>query len=173
MDPEPAENTDEPVKEETYASWTSASRIFKKRNKEYFTNIGAIVFLLIIILVFAREYMFILAVLSIVFFVYVMSTVEPEDVKHRITNIGIESAGHFYRWDTLMEFWFDTQWDQTMMILRPIIGSRIIILLGSEDREKIQKLVSKHIAYREEPDKSWVDNAAKWLTDKIPLEKPA
>ncbi|MBI3342641.1 hypothetical protein HY032_00610, partial [Candidatus Gottesmanbacteria bacterium] len=47
--------------EEVLLAWTSPSRLFKKRDREYFTNIGAIVFLLTIILVFAREFVLIAA----------------------------------------------------------------------------------------------------------------
>jgi hypothetical protein len=173
MDEVPAITDTPQVKEETILAWSSPSRIFKKRDKEYFTNIGAIVFLLIVILIFAREYMFILAVLSIVFFIYVMSTVPPEEVQHKITNLGIESAGHFYRYDTLFEFWFDSQWGQTMIAIKPITGSRIIMLLGTQEKQTIQDILSKHIPFREQPEKSWVDNAARWITEKIPLEKPA
>jgi hypothetical protein len=171
MDTESAETDKKPEKIETVLDWTSPSRLFKKRDKEYFTNVAAIVFLLIVILIFAREYMFILAVLSIAFFVYVVSTVPPEEVKHKITNLGIESVGHFYRWEQLVEFWFDSQWGQTMMILRPVMGPRIIILLGEQKKETIQEMVSKHVPFREQPEKSWVDNAAHWITEKIPLEK--
>lgn len=166
-----AEKKDE-KREEVLLAWSSPSRLFKKRDKEYFTNIGAIVFLIIIILVFAREFVFIFAVLSIVFLVYVLSTVPPEVVKHRITNLGIESAGHFYRWESLHEFWFEEQWGQALLILKPLFGARTVILLGYENREAVRELIAKYIPYREVPEKNWVDNAARWLSQKIPLEKP-
>lgn len=152
--------------------WSSPSRLFKRRDKEYFTNIGAIVFLLTIILVFAREFVLIAAVLSIVFLIYVLSTVPPEDVTHRITNLGVESAGHFYRWETLGDFWFEEQWGQDMLIIRPVFGPRIVMLLGGQDKTKVRDLAARYIPYRREPDKTWVDNAASWLTQKLPLEKP-
>ncbi len=158
---------------QTLLAWTSPSRLFKKRDREYFVNIGAIVFLLSIILVFAREFVLIAAVLSIVFLIYVLSTVPPEEVSHRITNLGIESAGHFYRWEELADFWLEEQWGQTMMVVRPYLSPRVLILLGSQDREKVRELVAKHIPFRSEPEKTWVDNAASWLTKKIPLEKPS
>jgi hypothetical protein len=163
----------EDKKEEVYLTWISPSRLFKKRNKEFYTNIGAIVFLLVVILVFAREYMFILAILSIVFFIYVTSTVPPEDVKHRLTNKGIESAGHFYHWEELAEFWFEKQWEQTKMVIRPVFGPYLIILLGTQDQDKVREIVTKYLAFREQPQKSFVDNAANWLSEKIPLEKPS
>lgn len=163
----------EEKREEVYVSWSSPSRLFKKRDKEYFTNIGAIVFLLTIILVFAREFLLIAAVLSIVFLIYVLSTVPPEEVKHRITNLGIESAGHFYRWEMLLDFWYEEQWGQTLLVLRPFGSPRVIVLLGHEHKEKIREYIAKHIPFRDQPEKNWVDNAASWLSDKVPLEKPA
>lgn len=161
-----------PKQREVLLSWTAPSRLFKKRDKEYFTNIGAIVFLLIVILVFAREFLLIAAVVSIVFLIYVLSTVPPEEVEHRITTLGVESVGRVYRWEELAEFWFDTQWGQTMLQIKPIVGNRIILLLGREHQNKVKELVAKYIQYREEPEKTWVDNAATWLSDKVPLEKP-
>lgn len=158
---------------EVHLNWKAPSRLFKKRDKEYFTNIGAIVFLLIVILVFAREFLLIAAVVSVVFLIYVLSTVPPEDVEHAITNLGIDSAGHFYRWEELGEFWFEDQWGQGMLVVQPKFGSRIISLLGTAHREKIRELVAEHIPYREIPEKSWVDNAATWLSNKVPLEKPS
>lgn len=159
--------------EEVLLAWTSPSRLFKKRDREYFTNIGAIVFLLTIILVFAREFVLIAAVLSVVFLIYVLSTVPPEEVSHRLTNLGIESAGHFYRWEELADFWLEEQWGQHLIVLRPYLSPRVIILLGSQNHEKVRELVAKHIPFRSQPEKTWVDNAASWLTKKIPLEKPA
>ncbi len=157
---------------EVYLSWSSPSRLFKRRDKEYFTNVGAIVFLLIVILVFAREFLLIAAVVSIVFLIYVLSTVPPENIDHRITNLGIESAGHFYRWEDLSEFWLEEQWGQVMLVIRPMFGARIIILLGDQDKAKVRELVAKQIPFREHPEKNWVDNAATWLSKKVPLEKP-
>lgn len=156
---------------EVHINWTAPSRLFKKRDKEYFTNIGAIVFLLIVILVFAREFLLIAAVVSVVFLIYVLSTVPPEDVEHAITNLGIDSAGHFYRWEELGEFWFEEQWGQNMLVITPKLGSRIIILLGVTHKEKIRELIAEYIPFREKPEKSWVDNAASWLSNKVPLEK--
>ncbi len=158
--------------EEVIAEWKSPSRLFKKRDREYFINIGAIVFLLSVILVFAREFALIATVLSVVFFIYVLSTVPPEDVKHRIMSLGIDSAGRFYRWEEFADFWFEEQWGQVLLVLRPFVSSRLIILLGDQPKSRIREYVAKYIPFREEPDRNWIDNAARWMSEKIPLEKP-
>ena len=156
---------------EVYLAWSSPSRLFKKRDAEFYKTIGAIVFLLTIILIFASEFVLVLALLSIVFLVYVLSTVPPENVDHKITNLGIESAGHYYRWEELSEFWFDQQWGQSLLILKPFLGTRVVILLGLESKDKVRELLAKHIPFRETPEKTWVDNASSWLSSKIPLDR--
>jgi len=158
---------------EILLSWSSPSRLFKKRDKEYFMNIGVMVFLLIVIFIIAGEFLLIAAVVSVVFLIYVLSTVPPEDVNHKITNLGIESAGHYYRWEELAEFWFEEQWGQRLLYLKPIIGTRIVILLGDQNEKYVRELIAKQIPFREVPEKTFVDNAAKWLSEKIPLEKPS
>ncbi len=158
--------------EEVFATWSSPSRLFKKRDREFFVNIGAIVFLLSVILVFVREFVLIATVLSIVFLIYVLSTVPPEDVRHRLTSLGLESGGHFYRWEECADFWFEEQWGQNMLVIRLFMAPRIIVLLGDQKQEKVREFVAQYIPYREQPDRSWVDNAARWISEKIPLEKP-
>lgn len=173
MDPQSVQQQDQPEqKQELLVVWNSPSRLFKKRTKEFFVNVGVIVFLLLIILVFAKEFVLVLAVVSIVFLIYVLSTVPPEDVTHRITNLGIESAGHYYRWEQLAEFWFEEKWGQELLMIRPLFGPLIIILLGQKTEEEIRQALASHIVFRENPQKSWVDNASSWLSEKIPLEKP-
>ena len=171
MDHEEEKRVSSP-EEEVFAEWKSPSRLFKKRDREYFINIGAIVFLLSVILVFAREFALIATVLSVVFFIYVLSTVPPEDVKHRITSLGIDSAGRFYRWEEFADFWFEEQWGQVLLVLRPFVSPRLIILLGDQPKSRVREYVAKHIPFREEPDRNWIDNAARWMSEKIPLEKP-
>lgn len=163
-----------PIEErsEVYLTWMSPSRLFKKRDKEYFTNVGAIVFLLAVILVFAREFALIAALFAVVFFVYVTSTVPPEEIRHILTSLGLETGGSFYRWEDLQDFWFEEQWGQVMLVVRPAIGVRLIILLGDQDKERVRDIVAKHIPFRENPEKSWLDNAAAWVSKTIPLEKP-
>jgi hypothetical protein len=173
MNPKAAEkNTETPPPEEVHLTWKSPSRLFKKRNKEYFTNVAAIVFLLVVILVFAREYMFILAVLSVVFFIYVTSTVAPEEIEHRLTNLGIESGGRFYRWGEMVDFWYEEQWGQVMMVIRSVARGRVMILINPQDKEKIREIVVQYVPFREQPPTNWMDNASRWISEKVPLEKP-
>ena len=99
------------------------------------------------------------------------STVPPEDVSHKITSIGVESAGRFYPWETLKEFWFEKQWDQEMLVIVPVGGPRIIMILHSVTEKSVKEILSRFLPFQETPQKNIVDNAASWLSKKVPLEK--
>ncbi|MFH1289766.1 MAG: hypothetical protein ABIH88_03565, partial [Patescibacteria group bacterium] len=59
----------------TLLSWKAPSRVFKRRDKDYFTTLGSIVFLVIIILFFLKEWFLILAIIAFAFVTYVLATV--------------------------------------------------------------------------------------------------
>lgn len=152
--------------------WRAPSRFFQKRTRQYFTTVFAIVFLVSVILLLLQEYAAIGAIFALVFLVYAFSTVPPEEVEHRITTFGIETAGRRYIWIELVEFWFEEKLGQHLLIIhtRLPFPSRLHILLGSVDREKTKQILSPYLPFRKEPLKTAIDRAAEWVTRKIPLE---
>ncbi len=162
-----------PDQEELLLTWRSPSRPFKKREKEFFTTIAAIVFLLAVILIFVKEFLLIGAIIALAFVAYVLATVPPEEVEHRITTKGIDSAGHFYKWEELIDFWFGDKWEQPLLLVRTKakFPGRLIILTNGQENTKIQEVLSKYLVFKDKPEKNWMDDAAKWLSDKVPLEQ--
>lgn len=170
------ENKDESssrTEETTYLTWESPGWVYKQRDKEFYRNIGAILFFLFVILIVIQEYILVVAVLSIVFVIYVLSTVPPPLVKHRVTNRGLESAGRFYRWEEFTEFWFEERWNQKLVVIQPRSGPRLMLLVGSQKQEVIQQALQKELIFRTEPEKNIMDKASGWLSEKLPLDKPA
>jgi len=160
------------TQEETLLTWKSPSRPFKKREKEFFTTIGAIVFLLAVILVFIKEFLLIGAIIALAFVAYVLATVPPEEIEHKITTLGIDSAGHFYKWEELVNFWFGERWNQPILYIttKKAFPGRLVILTNGQNQEKIKTVLVKYLSFKEKPDKNWMDDAAKWLGEKVPLE---
>jgi len=157
----------------TLLEWVSPSRPFKKKDRDYFTTIGAMVFLIVVILLFMKEWLLIGAILALTFMVYVLNTIPPENVTHKITNNGIISAGHTYVWTDLREFWFIIKNGHPMLVIQTKLKfpGRIILLLNETTEEKVKEVLKPHLLYKETPDKTWMDNAADWLSKKVPLEK--
>lgn len=160
----------EPLK--TLLEWKAPSRLFKKRDREYFTTIGSIVFLLAIILLFLQEWFLIVVMVALMFVAYIFSTVQPEEVEHKITNRGIFTGGDSYAWAVLGRFWFTEKWGQKILHLETLLAfpRRLSLLLGKTDQEQVKKTLADYLLF-EEPEKTWVDNASQWLSSHIPLEK--
>lgn len=163
------------IEKEVLLEWQSPSRLFKKRDREYFTTIGAIVFLLAVIVFFMRDFLQIAVILSLAFVAYVLATVEPEEVEHKITAAGVYNAGHFYSWDELVSFWFAEKWGQKILNLEMATGFPrvLLLLLGKAEEEKMRKILEEHLLFREVVEKHWIDSASEWLQQKIPLETSA
>ncbi len=155
----------------TLLIWTAPERPFKERNREYFTTIGAIVFLLAVILLFLKEWLLIAVMIALMFVAYIMATVEPRKVEHKITSQGIMTGNRKYEWEQLNRFWFTEKWGQKILQVESAIGlpRQLIMLLGETKESQVKKILSDYLPF-EEPEKTWIDNASEWVSRRVPLE---
>src|SRR3989344_7077773 len=91
--PEVIKEPEKPVELKTLLKWEAAVRPFKKRDREYYTTIAAIVFLLAVILLFLKEWLLIAVMAALMFVAYVLATVPPESVEHELNTRGIVTGG--------------------------------------------------------------------------------
>lgn len=158
--------------EKMLISWTAPSRPYRKRDKEFYTTIGIIVFLVSLILFFAGQFLFIAVVVSLAFVAYVLATVPPDNVHNAITTFGIHTGSGLFYWEELGRFWF-TEANKTKMLhvetARAFPGV-LMLLLDTVDQEELKKIMVKYAIF-EKPKDTWLDNAGKWLQEKFPLEK--
>ena len=104
-----------PVELKTLLKWQAPMRPFKKRDKDYYSTIAAIVFLLAVILLFLKEWLLIAVMVALTFVTYVLATVKPENVTHEITTRGVVTGGKAYNWEELERFWFSKKWNDTIL----------------------------------------------------------
>ena len=152
-------------------AWESSARPFKKRGREYFTTIAAIVFLVSVILLFIKELLLIAVIIALMFVSYVLATVEPEKIKHKITTRGIKTGDKTYKWEDFSRFWFVEKWGHVILNIDLFRGfpSRLQLLLGNLKKTQLRKVIEKYLLY-EKPEKTMMDKAGKWLQEKVPLE---
>ena len=159
-----------PLPEETILTWRSPSRPFKKRNRQFYTTVGAIVFLISLILFFAGQMLPIAVVISVAFLYYVLSTVPPTDNEKRITNYGIHVDEELYYWEEMGRFWFEDKYGQKLLLIEIIrFPGRLTLVLGDLDQQIIEDLL-KEVLIMEKPKDTFFDKSAKWLQEKIPLD---
>ena len=130
-----------------------------------------------VILLFFREWLLIAAIGAFYFVIYVLGRFPPEEAEHRITTQGVTTGGRAYLWRELSDFWFTQSHSQTILNVEILptgrirFSGRLFILLGSQPEAKVKEILAKYLPYLEIPEKNWADNAAAWLSKKIPLEK--
>ena len=163
---------DKPVELKSLLKWEAPVRPFKKRDREYYTTIAAIVFLLAVILLFLKEWLLIAVMVALMFVAYVLATVPPENTSHEITTLGLVVSGKSYLWKELRRFWFSRKWSETILHLDTNLKfpGRLMLLLGGIPEARVKELLEKQIQY-EVPEKTFMDRSAAWLSAKIPLEK--
>lgn len=170
--PEVKKESEKIVELKTLLKWEAPVRPFKKRDREYYTTIAAIVFLLVVILLFLKEWLLIAVIVALMFVAYVLATVMPEKTTHEITTRGIVTGEKTYKWSEMRRFWLTKKWGDTILNIETNLKfpSRLLMLLGDVKEEKVKELLQKQVQL-EIPEKTFMDKSAKWLSDKIPLER--
>lgn len=151
--------------------WQAPTRPFKKRDKTYFQTAAALVFLLTVILLFLHEWLLIGVVLSLFFVAYVLASVEPPKIEHKITEKGIWTGEEFYRFNELAQYWFEEHLDQkTLILFSPLKApGRLSLVLSGISQEEVDKILREKLVFREKPLKTFVDSLSEWLKKKNPL----
>ncbi len=160
-----------PIPEQTVLEWTALSRVFKKKNKKYFSTIIVIAALISLILFFAGQMLPVAVVIAIVFLIYVLSVVEPPKIKYKITNYGIHIAEETYYWLELGRFWLEKK--DGFNIVNVELGrfpNRLAIILPAEYRPEIMKALLSEVLLNEKPELTTYEKVAQWLQEKIPIE---
>jgi hypothetical protein len=153
--------------------WSAPSRPFKKRDKDFFTTISVMAILFIVILFFMKEFLVILVVMALVFLVYVLATVPPEAVTNSIFTTGLQNGLHGYGWQDLQYYWFEDKWGQKMLVARTKnnLPGAVYMLLNGQTPDQIENMIGTRLLKKDAGDNAWMDRAATWLSEKVPLEK--
>jgi hypothetical protein len=159
--------------EQIIVEWHAPNRPFKKRNRQYYTTIAIIVFLICLILFFAGQFLPIAVVVAVGFLAYVLSAIPPEVVTNKLTTYGIRSAENLYYWTELGRFWFTERYGYTLVHVEVArFPHHLTLLLGDHTEEEMTELLSE-VLLKEKPLPTTFDKAATWLQEKIPLDTEA
>lgn len=171
--PHETEGTLKTVKEEDLFAWRAPVRPFKKRDRQFFTTVGAIAILVGLIMFFLEGFLPVAVIAAMYFLLYVLSTIPPEEVEHKLTNKALYFAGKKYLWDELMRFWFADRFGTfgtELLVVEAVRPPwRLEIVIHSQDKENLRKILEERLPY-EEAAPSFLDKAASWLSRRVQLE---
>lgn len=162
-----------PMEEEkTLVEWKAPERLHRARSKEFFTTIGAFVFLLSIIALFFKEILLMVTIWAFAFVAIAMSKTKPEIINYAVTTRGLKIGNNKYRFSELLRFWIEERLGKAILYIdtfRPFPG-RLALILDKSVESKAKTILVKKIPY-DKPEATFVDKAGKWLSEKVPLEE--
>jgi hypothetical protein len=110
----------------------------------------------------------VILIVSIIFLVYVLTTVEPENIQYSVTNKGVKIGEKTLEWDGLIRFWFSKRFDSPLLIIQKYgIPDRLEFVINQDEKEIIKTTLLKYIPEEKVPP-STLDKIASWFSDKIP-----
>lgn len=156
----------------TVISWKSPVRVFKARSKQYFVKVGLYGLVFMLAAVAFGEFLLVGVILAVIFLVYVLASVAPDTIEHRITGMGMVSGNKSFLWDDLDSFWFDRRGDDRLLVIQTKMHfpSRLIILLTSVSERALLDILEKHLHYHRGPVHTLFDKWAFWLQERVNLE---
>jgi hypothetical protein len=159
-----------PVPEITVFEWVAPSRPFKKRQRQFFVTVTVIALLVSMILFFSGQFLPIAVVISVVFLLYVLQVIPPQDIKHTITTHGISVEGNLYYWQELGRFWFEKKHEQLLLNIETArFPGRVTLVFPAERRQEVTEILSE-VLLEHKPDLTLFEKIAAWVQEKIPLE---
>lgn len=154
--------------EKDLLNWSAPARPFKRMNREFWITIIAMAAIVGLVLFFAEGFMPVILIISIIFLVYVLTTVEPENISYTVTNRGIKIGEKTFEWENLIRFWFSKRFDSPLLIVQKYgIPDRLEFVISRDDKENLKTTLLKYIPEENVPPSS-LDKAASWFSKKIP-----
>jgi hypothetical protein len=152
-------------------TWTAPSRPFKRYGRRFYVTIFSIVGIISIILFVAEGLMPVILLVSLIFLFYVLSTVPPENIEYKITNMGVNIAGKKTGWQNIVRFWFSSKTGSDILTFSTVmLPGRMELVINPEIKDKLKKEISAYVPYEEMPPSAF-DKIAGWLISKLPESK--
>lgn len=165
---------DEQNEEKVLFEWVAPERAFQRREKDFWITSVAILVLVGVIFVFIKEFFLIVALGSLLFMFYVLSTVPPEDVKYMITNRGVYFGETYYYWNVIEKFWFKKILSTEMIHFGTNLKfpRAVSLVINPSDMDKLKEISLKYVPLINNPP-STIDKLTDWFAKRLPLEDRA
>ena len=176
MDPQVIEKDDQNKSQtnpQVLYTWEAPLRPYVKRSKKVIRFYIALTLLISLIVIFFGDRILLIPLWALVFIFYVFTVTPPSNITNKITKFGIETVGTNLRWETLDHFFFTTRfgYDILTVVTNPPYDYQAYLVIPNNDvKQKIIKLLTKHIVYQEEPRKTTTDKLVDWISGLVPQE---
>ncbi len=136
--------------------WTTQSRIWEEKPREWYIGYSALFIFLVIIGLLIGQLIFVLAIIAFSFLWFTHAIIPPDIVVYQIMNSGIKFYDQLVRWSEIRHFWFSKKGDNILLHLDTyieqanleILFKRISILVPNENvMKEIFEILEGYIDY--------------------------
>lgn len=153
--------------EKVLVEWTAMSRPHAKLSREASVKIIVSFSLIGFLLLIIEGIMPVMLLVSLLFLLFVFSSVEPEKVKYEITDQGIKVGGFRTDWQNLGRFWYTARMGSEVMVVEAgNIAGRLEIVLDESKKGEITKIMQKYSILEHVPP-SGFDKASNWIAKNL------
>ena len=151
--------------------WEAPDRYEYSFNDKSFIVIIAVSLVLILFLAILHKYFLMAALISFLFFLYVVFSTKPMMVKHKITARGVDFNNKLYEWYMFDNFYFTKKNKQNFLIVNTKLRfpNSLIMLLEEKDRLPIFLLLQEYVLYKDIKKQKRLEKMS--FGEYIPLEK--
>ncbi len=163
----------DPVK--TILTWQASSRPFRKKDRSFYTTATILVVLTSLIALLAGQIMLIGVLFALLFLVYVLNFIPPQEAHYKISTQGITLDDHFYHWEELDSFWFNEKEGHKLLYVLTHLRfpGVVIMVLGDEvSQDEVKRVVARYLPFHEIAPKTLMDKWSESLQKHFPLENP-
>ncbi len=155
-------------------SWKAPLRPYKKRGKNIIRFFLALALLLSLLVIFFADTILLIPIWSVLFLFYVLTVTPPQEIEHKITKFGIESADITMRWELLSHFYYTQRLGFTLLTIvahPPFSMHSYFVVPNEEIKKKVTTILSEHLIYQEKPTRTLTERMIGWLSLLIPDEE--
>jgi hypothetical protein len=151
--------------------WEAPDRYEFAFKTKAFLIIVALSLAFILFLAVLGHYLLMVAIIALLFLIYVLGTTKPQKVKHQITARGVETGNKLYEWFLLKDFYFTKKQDQLFLVIYTHLNfpGALVLLVGDKDKDAIFVLLQEKLLYRDVRKQGRLEKMN--LGEYIPLEK--
>jgi len=153
--------------EKNLFTWSAPSRPFIQKNRDFWVRVIAISSVFGFIIFIVEGAMPVILMISLLFLFYVLSTVRPENIEYKITNLGVSIGGVTNYWENIKRFWFTKRGTDLILVLdMASFSGRLELVINTKDKDIIRLNLKKFIP-EEEVLPTNFDKASEWIDSKL------
>lgn len=155
-------------------AWKAPLRAYKKRGGAILRFFFAVAALLSVIVFLFSDRILLIPIWAVLFLFYTLTITPPPEVDNRINQFGIETAGITLRWEVLSHFYFTKRFGFDILVIvtnGPYYFHAYMVIPSEEIKKNVLQILSEHLMFQENPNRSITEKIIDWLTRLVPDEE--